>query len=80
VGLSFFTRCRSIPAPLHIVICEWRVLICTPFQSMDTHPPAEPTRHYRVRHYVGAQLLRCEPLPRCFNRTASFSRAVENTV
>jgi hypothetical protein len=28
---------------------------------------------------VGAELLRCEPLPRWFNRTASFMRAVENT-
>jgi hypothetical protein len=74
-----FSRCGSIPPLLHIAIYEWRVLIARPDQSMNTHPPAQPTRDYRVRHYVGAQLLRREPLPRRFNRTASSSRSVEKT-
>jgi hypothetical protein len=74
-----FSRCGSIPPLLHVTISEWRVLIARPDQSMNTHPPAQPTRHYCVRHYVGAQFLRCEPFPRCFNRTASFSRTAENT-
>jgi hypothetical protein len=78
IWVCCFSRCGSIPPLPHIAIYEWRVLIARPDQSMNTHPPTQPTRHYRVRHYVGAQLRRREPLPRRFNRTASF-RAVEKT-
>jgi len=39
-GFVVFSGCGSIPPLLHITMCEWRILIARPDQSMNTHPPA----------------------------------------
>jgi hypothetical protein len=45
---------------------------------MNAHPPIQPVRNDRVCHYVGAKLLRCDPVPLLFGRRACFGRSFQS--